>query len=373
MNVQEMHIAVQQGVDKINSLQADLLLPEEIDLELTKAQSKFINLKYGINNKYQLGFEGNQKRIDDLRILVSEYEDVTTYKENLFKNIHIDSFTLPDDYMYLVNALARVYTDNCDPMSWSIIYPQDFYYFRISMNGFLANEKTQIIEQLSIMEDPAAVAPVTIPLWTNGSTFTYPTGMTGAQAAVLGSGVSGITMHWESIAQLNYPDEIIVVIDPLAHPTLISNFSTAAIIGLDLAGLHISNSPLIKTNLAFSEKRTPTASASLTLESYPLKYGQQDDIFSMLSDPFNTTKYTNPLYTVRQNTLDVHTSDIFIINSVKLTYLRNPREISLSLIFSCELPDHTHRAIVDMTVSSILESIADTRYATHESEANKNE
>ena len=31
MNVQEMHLAIQQGVDKINSLQADLLLPQEID------------------------------------------------------------------------------------------------------------------------------------------------------------------------------------------------------------------------------------------------------------------------------------------------------------------------------------------------------
>ena len=30
MNVQQMHLAVQQGVDKINSLQADTLLREEI-------------------------------------------------------------------------------------------------------------------------------------------------------------------------------------------------------------------------------------------------------------------------------------------------------------------------------------------------------
>ena len=34
MNVQEMHLAVRQGVDKINSLQADMLLHQEIDIEL---------------------------------------------------------------------------------------------------------------------------------------------------------------------------------------------------------------------------------------------------------------------------------------------------------------------------------------------------
>ena len=93
----------------------------------------------------------------------------------------------------------------------------------------------------------------------------------------------------------------------------------------------------------------------------------------MLADPFNTTKHTSPLYTVRQDQIDFYTNDIFIIDSVKLTYLRNPREISLSLGISCELPDHTHREIVDMAVSSILESFADPRYRSHEVEANKNE
>ena len=57
MNVASMHLAIQQGVDKINSLQADLLLPEEIDIELNKSQDRFINLKYGRNNKFQKGFE----------------------------------------------------------------------------------------------------------------------------------------------------------------------------------------------------------------------------------------------------------------------------------------------------------------------------
>ena len=45
MNVGQMHIAVNQGVQKIASSQVDLLLPEEIDLELNKAQMKFIKTK----------------------------------------------------------------------------------------------------------------------------------------------------------------------------------------------------------------------------------------------------------------------------------------------------------------------------------------
>ena len=50
MNIQDMHLAIRQGVDKINSLQADMLLREEVDIELNKSQMKFINTKYTGNN-----------------------------------------------------------------------------------------------------------------------------------------------------------------------------------------------------------------------------------------------------------------------------------------------------------------------------------
>ena len=54
-------------------------------------------------------------------------------------------------------------------------------------------------------------------------------------------------------------------------------------------------------------------------------------------------------------------------------YIRKPKEISLSLGASCELPIHCHQEIVDMTVSSILEGISDPRYKSHQLEVSKNE
>ena len=103
------------------------------------------------------------------------------------------------------------------------------------------------------------------------------------------------------------------------------------------------------------------------------RFSQQDDIFKLLQDPFNTTKHTDPLTTIRGNNIDVYTNDIFIIDAVKITYIRNPKKISLSLGIDCELPEHTHQTVVDMTVSSILEGISDPRYKTHEAEVGKNE
>ena len=74
MYITEMHLAVQQGVDKINSFQADTLLPQEIDLELNKAIDKFVNLKYGKNNQY-----GKSNKFED------KSEDYFRKIEKLFK------------------------------------------------------------------------------------------------------------------------------------------------------------------------------------------------------------------------------------------------------------------------------------------------
>ena len=113
-----MHLAIKQGVDKINSLQADLLLSEELDIELNKSMSRFINSKYGINNTYNKGFEESQKRIDDLRTLVVEYSNTVLYKEQYDTKIFVDTFQLPVDYLYLVNQRSEVLIDNCGKINF---------------------------------------------------------------------------------------------------------------------------------------------------------------------------------------------------------------------------------------------------------------
>ena len=119
MNINEMHLAVQQGVDKINSFQADTLLSEEIDLEINKAIEKFINLKYGKNNIYRKGFEESQKRIDDLRtLIVNERLDFSFNGTSTNNTFVYESSSLPRDYKYLIKTLATVqYERSCASLS----------------------------------------------------------------------------------------------------------------------------------------------------------------------------------------------------------------------------------------------------------------
>ena len=135
MNIQNMHIAVRQGVDKINSLQADSLLSEELDLELNKSMGRFINLKYGKNNQYGKGFEESQKRIDDLSTLVEEHRGYTGFVDRemlgYYKNKFLfkDCYYLPFNYMHHIESSCNSSrTPNCDLKSFRLEYYHDADY-----------------------------------------------------------------------------------------------------------------------------------------------------------------------------------------------------------------------------------------------------
>ena len=137
-----MHLAIQQGVDKINSLQADMLLPEEIGIELNKSMSRFLNTKYGKNNKYREGFEESQKRIDDLRTLVKENSGSVTFKEQYSNDIWVDKFKLPSDYLYLVNQRSEIIKDSdCGTLGFTYNNTENVSYFIVPFNN-LHNSST---------------------------------------------------------------------------------------------------------------------------------------------------------------------------------------------------------------------------------------
>lgn len=76
---------------------------------------------------------------------------------------------------------------------------------------------------------------------------------------------------------------------------------------------------------------------------------QQDDIFRILQDPFNTTRYDNPVATISGNNLIVFTNKRFIVDNVLLNYLKRPAAITLSQ--GPTLPDPLHKSIVDRAVT----------------------
>tara|TARA_R110000824_G_scaffold354243_3_gene541355 strand:- start:20509 stop:21663 length:1155 start_codon:yes stop_codon:yes gene_type:complete len=384
MNVTEMHLAIQQGVDKINSLQADMLLPEEIDLELNKALIKFINTKYGRNNALGKGFEQSQKRVDDLRTLVTEYEAPVTYKDQLSADFWIDTFKLPIDYMYLISQRSDVKIDNCNPISWTLQNTEDLSYFTISLSDFVCNNSnntsTDFVQSINMMADPLDATLGDQSIWVNGG-FSYPVNIEAVRLDILSINVPGVNVYWEQLGELTVPGNFIFEIDAtLTYPWFnwdmsVTNLTSGSNLQTAFIGKDGSNNTLVSSYAQYEDSmyggRRDIVGGS-TISSIN-KFIQHDDIYTLLNDPFNTTKHTSPLTTVRGSYIDIYTSAIFIIDKVKLTYIRKPANISLNLSIDCELPEHCHQEIVDMAVSSILEGISDPRYKTQSVEAAKNE
>jgi len=380
MNVLNMHIALDQELDKRHSQKADQILPEEKDLALNRAMWQFISQRYGQNNIYGKGLEESQKRIDDLRTLLTEHEDNVFFKEELRPNrIWVDSFRLPSNYMFLVNQRGKVWIDRCRPMSFNLVDQQSsLYFFTFAFNDLMVNG-TSFISELRMQDTafgtaPTVQAPVWIPspnLVASGYTpASYPQYITEVINDLLTNPQAGFQIFYESYGSLNFQNRFIVIVDVDAHPWFTwdaSNGTPTPLVATDAANNQVSFEPPQNVTDVMVQVRTPTGTP--TSDQVINRFSQQDDIFRLLDDPFNTTRHDEPLTTIRQEFIDVYTNALFIVQNLKITYIRKPLPISLSLGYDCELPEHTHQEIVGMAASSMLEEIGDPRYKTHKVES----
>ena len=107
MTVQEFHYAVDQGLQKIGSYAYDNFLQEEIDYWLNRAQERFIKDRaFAHSDMKQIGFAGNQKRLDDLKNIIS-----IDYLDDALPRVGVEfqEYDLPLNYMFLILFFDRVY------------------------------------------------------------------------------------------------------------------------------------------------------------------------------------------------------------------------------------------------------------------------
>lgn len=92
-------------------------------------------------------------------------------------------------------------------------------------------------------------------------------------------------------------------------------------------------------------------------KTVPVKLIQSDDIYAVLSDPFNKTKINNPLADISDSGVNVYTDDNFVVDNIILNYLKKPVTVSLSTSTDSDLPEQTHDEIVDMAAKLMLSDI----------------
>ena len=363
-----MHIAVNLGVQKIASFQVDNFLQEEVDHELNIAMDRFIKQRYHpLSNRFRKGFEQSQKRIDDLRHLVVT-ATVGTFSDN-GAQLGDDEFyfadraALPNDYLFLVNVRATV-LDACQPATATLLNTE-FAFQRINLT-------------------PPAAGYILTSIWMDPS---------GGGLVQIASNVNGLTkdelLNPDTYVQVN-PEPALSVEDTIAGivektPTADGNEIFLKLETLEYPNYNAYNTTLywthpidgtvqqvvMETPQIITQSRRNIAFQTIRFSS--CNYSQLDDIYTLLDDPFNTTKSTSPLYTIEENFIDVYSNNEFVTQAVRLKYIRRPQRMSKSLGVGCELPEHTHQEIVEMAIKSILEGIQDPRYQTQSAETAESE
>ena len=411
MTIEEMHIAVNLGVQKIASFQSDSLLPEEIDYELNTAVRRFISQRYNSKgNKYQRGFEQSQKRLDDLRHLVEDYTGYTSsymgigYTSTTNGNINIYRYKFPTDYMFLINVLSEV-TSTCrkevGPIKEEIFYRQSL---RVPLSPPIAGYAIQEIFAADYTGTPTSLiagqgglsfddllsdiynGDVTPSLSSNDSYTDRYFETASADSPTADANEFYLTKDYSSSLEAKggfFP------IDSATIAEGDTNFEDAA--GVNGAYMVIrwvnsgnseetvetviNSGPLVSSIVyryfAGVDAILPSDNINandLRILRTNCKFVQQDDVYAVLDDPFNSTKEDGMLYTIQETFVDLYTTDKFIPNSIQLKYLRRPRAIDKLKGIGCELPEHTHHEIVEMAVKSILEGFESPRYNTQSGE-----
>lgn len=103
-----------------------------------------------------------------------------------------------------------------------------------------------------------------------------------------------------------------------------------------------------------NDKREPDPE-SIRRVSYN-RYIQSDDIYKVLSDPFNTTRIISPVVDIGSTKLTVYTDNRFVVDNVIINYLRIPERIDIKENLNGGLVPQLHEEVVQLAVDFFLNS-----------------
>lgn len=117
MTIKELTYDLKIKLDKVDSLQHENFIPAETDWMLNEAINIIVKQRFGINNSKRVGFEGNEKRIQDLKTLHVKCPSTiqpaipTIVVQDGRYEIRLSSLTFP--FLFLTRATAKAAKTGC--------------------------------------------------------------------------------------------------------------------------------------------------------------------------------------------------------------------------------------------------------------------
>lgn len=331
MNALEMHIEVNQSVQKVAANRNRKIFPDEIDWVLNKQVHRFIQDRIKPRRDSD-GFEIDQLGIDAMRNIIVSMKECTAY---------VDSPTrfkvpLPADYKYMLSD-ASYAVNLCNspalnpiPVTLPISTLKQVY----STKG-----APLYYESMSLAFNGNGYAfPAQLPLSHKYTGYQSKQDVVFLVANILDRYRKlGFNLYWEQYGKMYLPNTYILVGavgQTLALPSMV------------IDGAAVTQRTTTSENLLVAPGTTDVLVDN--------RLSRSDRIHALMSTAYFKPNVLSPISELDGSYLYVYTDKTFIVNKVSLTYVRKVRPISLALGSDCELTEEFHQTICDRASEYIL-------------------
>ena len=339
--VTEMHIAIDNGLQQLNSNRQQSIAPEVKDMALNYAVLQFIETRTNPKtNIKQEGLEETTKRYDDVRDLKRTYI-TKAYKYSKDKVASI----LPSDYYKYIEfgcdvAYSKYNTFNTETKNLDyFVLP-----FKTTKQGNKYYEDFIIKGDRDILFESRKSNLPTI--YSSDAKFM----VINIVLEELNK-IEGIDVYWEYYNTEYYKQSFVIV--------------------------NSSNNIIHQEySISYDRNQYKGEHKSKTLETYkdisntterPIDLYSSDISFSQNSNHYyNANRQRNPSGELIDNEIIVKEGDNFIIDNVKLIYYKKPRLINYRHEQMCEI--EINREIIDLAISKLKAYIKDEGYQLDKSE-----
>jgi hypothetical protein len=337
MTGSEMLQAIRLGLDKSSGLTLPAFTDTELYDWINKSVRKFVKTRYSGFNIKRESFEQTQKRTEDLRSLVKE--DILTVTEGTIKpNSYIADLYQYGDWDESITSGSLVIGRIYKVMVGSIRNPS-------GAEGITYVEGDYFVATAATW-DATAVPTGGYPV--NGELYWIALGEEGLIAYIPLGDLQTVVASGSIVEDSVYK----VITGPVTYDAIV--YAVGEYFVATDTTTYTGGTVIEVTTI-----RVPVVDCSIDTYS---KY---------LEDPYSEHilhyDRAKPLRLFYQDYVELITDGTYGVIYYYLRYMKRPQEVSS--VNDCDLPEHTHEEIVELTVSTLLENIEQPRYQSHAVEA----
>ena len=356
MTTQEIHIDIDQKLQKVDSSLLDTFLADEKDWWFNEAQNRYVWQR--INAKLNPKKEGHQdttKRMDDLAdLIVSDYALPAIVGTS---NQYV-SAVLPANYLMLISDASELQW-NCNGLTLATEATSYFIATVPFPTGLQGSGDTVYYENLSLtLGKTVGMVSSEVTLFSLNAYPYYEPGLDDVDESfyiiqlileATKNNQQQLEFYWEKYGDVTADNSFIIVCRGDYTPDY----------------LHWELDGVEEEEYLFTEIDTEliyTASGTITRRTPANRIVKLEDLRQILAHPFAKTKYDSPVSTVKDDKIYVYQDSTFRVLNIIIDYYRKPRPISSRLDLTCELNPSRHGEIVDLAVQLMLAHLGHESY-----------